>query len=183
VAAVARSDKPKKGEDVWWTEDARGARVTLFDSPAVNRVAAHRLELTSDEYGRFRKESLDEKHVGRRAAVLLFAFIGLRALMDVVSPSRGGWSLLDAGVAVFFLLAFVTSFRISSFGYDPERFAAAMLRRARCPRCAYRLEGCAKDATDGSTVCPECGAAWKLDEITLPRPESGMPLQSDRAAG
>ncbi len=37
----------------------------------------------------------------------------------------------------------------------------AMTRAGFCPACAYRIDGCEPGA-DGCTVCPECGAAWRM---------------------
>jgi hypothetical protein len=31
-----------------------------------------------------------------------------------------------------------------------------------CPSCGYDLRGTAADPVDGCTICPECGAAWRL---------------------
>jgi hypothetical protein len=39
---------------------------------------------------------------------------------------------------------------------------AAMLGHRRCPHCAYDIRELPTDPTDGATVCPECGCAWKL---------------------
>lgn len=36
-----------------------------------------------------------------------------------------------------------------------------MLLIGRCPSCTYSLAGCAVEA-DECTVCPECGAAWRI---------------------
>ncbi len=38
--------------------------------------------------------------------------------------------------------------------------AGALLAARRCASCAYSLGGAT--ASDGCTVCPECGAAWRL---------------------
>jgi hypothetical protein len=35
------------------------------------------------------------------------------------------------------------------------------LRLGLCPACGYEI-GSLPAATDGCTVCPECGAAWRL---------------------
>jgi len=43
-----------------------------------------------------------------------------------------------------------------------ELIRKAMLLHRRCPSCAYKLVELPVGA-DGWTVCPECGAAWKLD--------------------
>ena len=36
------------------------------------------------------------------------------------------------------------------------------LKLSACPSCGYDLQACPADPRDGCTVCPECGAAWKL---------------------
>ena len=41
---------------------------------------------------------------------------------------------------------------------------AAMLKYLRCPHCGYDLRLLPVDPADGATVCPECGAAWRLME-------------------
>ena len=38
---------------------------------------------------------------------------------------------------------------------------AEVKRRSLCPACHYDIAGCAAQA-DGCTVCPECGAAWRV---------------------
>lgn len=43
----------------------------------------------------------------------------------------------------------------------PE-LARAKLRRGKCASCSYPVADL-QPATDGCTVCPECGAAWKLN--------------------
>ena len=44
------------------------------------------------------------------------------------------------------------------------RTATAMLKYLRCPHCGYDLRLLPTDPQDGTTVCPECGCAWSLDE-------------------
>lgn len=39
--------------------------------------------------------------------------------------------------------------------------AGATLRKSVCPHCRFSIAGIPPDP-DGCTVCPECGAAWKL---------------------
>jgi hypothetical protein len=43
----------------------------------------------------------------------------------------------------------------------PARMAEAFLRHAHCPGCGYGLRGVPRQE-DGCTVCPECGAAWRV---------------------
>ncbi len=60
----------------------------------------------------------------------------------------------------------------------PRKQIAAMLDDCACPSCVQNLTGVRPDA-DGCTLCPECGAAWRMeatdvaerqaaDELTAP---------------
>ncbi len=46
-----------------------------------------------------------------------------------------------------------------------RKTAAAMLKYARCPHCGYDIRELPADPSDGATVCPECGCAWRLDDF------------------
>jgi hypothetical protein len=50
-----------------------------------------------------------------------------------------------------------------SNGYNPAptRMAEAYLRHKHCPSCTYPLAAVPAQ-TDGRTICPECGASWRL---------------------
>jgi hypothetical protein len=39
---------------------------------------------------------------------------------------------------------------------------ATMLEHLRCPHCGYDIRDLPVDPADGTTVCPECGCAWRL---------------------
>ncbi len=52
-----------------------------------------------------------------------------------------------------------------------KRIRFAMLKCRRCPHCGYDLRRLPVDPTDGATVCPECGCAWRLDH---PEIEHGL---------
>lgn len=45
-----------------------------------------------------------------------------------------------------------------------DNIAVAMLKYLRCPQCGYDLRMLPTDPVDGTTVCPECGAAWRVVE-------------------
>ena len=45
-----------------------------------------------------------------------------------------------------------------------SRVAAVMLKHRHCPHCGYDIRGLPADPEDGTTVCPECGCAWVLDD-------------------
>jgi len=44
---------------------------------------------------------------------------------------------------------------------SPKHAVAAMTRAGLCPACAYNINEIQPDP-DGCTVCPECGAAWRM---------------------
>ncbi|MEM9374416.1 MAG: hypothetical protein AAGA55_12310 [Planctomycetota bacterium] len=44
----------------------------------------------------------------------------------------------------------------------------AMLEWARCPHCAHGIDGIPPEK-DGCTVCPECAAAWRVEEPVTDR--------------
>jgi hypothetical protein len=46
-----------------------------------------------------------------------------------------------------------------------KRIGSIMLKHLRCPHCGYDIRGLPVDPQDGATVCPECGCAWKLDDV------------------
>ncbi len=67
--------------------------------------------------------------------------------------------LVVANVGAWMACAFVYRWLVHR-GFTSE-FVAAFLADKRCPACTYDLDGAAAGA-DGCTVCPECGAAWRV---------------------
>jgi len=45
-----------------------------------------------------------------------------------------------------------------------ERVIPAMLKHRRCPHCGYDIRGLPVAPEDRTTVCPECGCAWRIDD-------------------
>jgi hypothetical protein len=45
-----------------------------------------------------------------------------------------------------------------------SQVTTVMLKYSRCPHCGYDLRLLPPDSTDGTTVCPECGCAWRLED-------------------
>lgn len=154
--------RPKAPE--WIAVDARGQRVELFNAPALVKVAAQRLDMTPAELRRLQAESSKLtrlQRIGMACSSLIFGVQWLLNIIDNIGRHRPiGVFIFGLGV-VACAIGFWGSFRLAT-GLEPALFTAAMLRRARCPRCGYRLEGCTPDAADGATRCPECGAAWNL---------------------
>ncbi len=160
----------------WRTIDARGADVTLFNCPSAVPLAAQRLDISPREFRLLRRESAVPGGCGGLPMGVILIFAGSQVIYRMSRDLRNldfdlEWSLFNiSGLAL--VVAGFLCFRLRGSS-DPGRFARAMLARFRCPRCVYHLDMCMPDPSDGVTVCPECGAAWRLRSIPLPAPPRG----------
>lgn len=69
-----------------------------------------------------------------------------------------------AGVVSFFGFGMPMALFLKRLSWrSADRAVAAMLESDLCPACAHGLNGL-PPAPDGCTVCPECGAAWRVDQ-------------------
>lgn len=76
------------------------------------------------------------------------------------------WFCFGGGFAFVSVLLGLSSIRESGW---LTRYMRGMIPLRRCPVCTYNLSGLECEA-DGCTVCPECGAAWRLpDELASER--------------
>ena len=92
----------------------------------------------------------------RRIAVeLLATVILILAACVVLYPYAGGFTILLTLGSLLAALwrAAARSEQVSNIHY--------MLAAPMCPACHHLLTGVPAQA-DGCTVCPECGAAWRL---------------------
>lgn len=98
----------------------------------------------------------------RGVVVMVLVVICVSCLMFTFSksPLVGG---------MFALLFVFTAVRLLSWtlGTSSGRVSVALLRARLCASCGYDLEGINFEA-DGCQVCPECGAAWRLDSSARP---------------
>ncbi len=65
---------------------------------------------------------------------------------------------------------------IALYGIRQSRFrkvTGAMLEHRRCPHCGYDLRLLPPDPEDHTTVCPECGCAWRFSEDAVSKRETG----------
>ena len=86
---------------------------------------------------------------------------GLVNLSDIFTP-------LWIGTAVFLFVGFGVPMGlfVRWMGWNSVKHAKrAVLSIGYCPSCAYRLFDIEAES-DGCTVCPECGGAWRLLEDT-----------------
>ena len=153
------------------TRDARGCRIVLCrraDLPASVPGDVH------EAVGGATPAFLVPFAVAWLLAFATLAFFALRAgdshtgLFD--SAVRLG-GVLVMGMAPLILI------RLGSrFIFGPAAIRAC-LRLRRCPSCAYDLATLTPEP-DGCTVCPECGAAWRLAGTVAP-PVRPTPVADD----
>ncbi|MBX3385757.1 MAG: hypothetical protein KF768_04220 [Phycisphaeraceae bacterium] len=70
-------------------------------------------------------------------------------------------SIAAAGTIAYLVWAFVRRRRRQT-ALLAESHILLWLTKDRCPACGYSLTDLEPSPDDGRTLCPECGAAWKL---------------------
>lgn len=153
-------------------KDDRGDLVRVFDPGGLN--ARRDLELSLKEFATLRSEIFPRTNVSRKitwreaAPVLLALAICVVVLSVVVinfgpGPSRA-WSIffwpLSAVMFVIITACAQVGWRARLRRLHPQ-IRSTMINHDRCPACGYLLTTLQPDE-DGCTVCPECGAAWRL---------------------
>jgi hypothetical protein len=94
------------------------------------------------------------------ALILIVGFVSVLIGRHLAGAPWG--FLLKRSVPMFYLLLLPFIVWGGARKKRISKIAAAMLKHDRCPHCGYDLTGLPADATDGATVCPECGCAWRL---------------------
>lgn len=92
------------------------------------------------------------------------AFVGCVIVLGGVFANLTGISSLLEWIFVYSAVILI-ALMASRFQFKPMLawLAERRLERAECAACTFPLDGLSAEA-DGCTVCPECGAAWKLPE-------------------
>lgn len=95
-------------------------------------------------------------------------------LMSYVSNVNGPMSYHVAALIMLLapILVWLTTFLLICAKIGRDRLVSDLRDRRRCAACFYPLDDC-KPEPDGCTVCPECGAAWRLPESTAGDTGSG----------
>lgn len=147
--------------------DARGAERPAFAGDTPLGRLRDRSHFPAEDFVRVRAALASPTWGGRHADAWWMQLIQL-GLWIVGATVIGGlllfskhWRFGIVGGAFFVWGAWHV---ITGRSRLPERDAGArteaLLAVRRCPSCAYSLHG--GPESDGCTVCPECGAAWRL---------------------
>lgn len=130
------------------------------------------------EYIRSRIRAEDPAFSLKLRIIVVLQTIFATVLIGVSLLWWKGWT--DAFRLMFFLFAAASgwwTYRAMLPTRRMELIRRAMLRYRRCPACAYRLSGLPLES-DGCTVCPECGAAWRFPTSSQSLPRSSIVLGS-----
>jgi hypothetical protein len=146
----------------WQIADGRGRARALFNVPTPGQPS----DLSVGELVSLRRKA------GSRIVVVyvLWCAAGLVWLPFLWYPAlrelTNGRLTRELGAAVCYSalwIIFAVHARRGVYG-KPVLFRDAMLGMRRCPSCSYSLANLDIEA-DGCTVCPECGAAWRLSAL------------------
>ena len=147
----------------WTTKDARGIRVPL-KNPEWSPFPDHERE----RWKRLMKRMEGDELVGFVVAVPIYAAVTLPVIWVINSSASlssfvaGLPWLLQAAIAV---LPGLYVARRCMKSPDAAAITREFIAVGMCPSCVYSLQG-VPAAADGSTVCPECGAAWRMTRET-----------------
>ena len=146
-------------------KDARGRRVTQLDPIGMYLLRQHGV-IEADVLRAITREKGLEI-TGWERVLLVVGVTGALLVISLFTHAFFTGDIGDAPFAKSSSLVFMCGIPwLMWHNIRKARFrkvAAAMLKHLRCPHCGYDIRGLPTDSTDGATVCPECGCAWRLD--------------------
>ncbi len=152
-------------------KDARDKPITLLDPYALHLMRRHDV-IPAEPLSEIAREvgSAWEpkwaRHLTIAGLCMVIVSFGVACLINWY---RGG-PLFDPVGRILWPILFVWCFAIACFVWGRirqtrlRRTWKVMLKYLRCPHCGYDIRGLPTDPSDGATVCPECGCAWKLGD-------------------
>jgi hypothetical protein len=161
--------------------DDRGRSVPLFVPAAPELLMGTPPSFKEDEFRRIRRRIVgSDSGYGATAALMalfsvVLAMYLLFRLTGTLFFDGSWWGVVKTGIWLVVVATFAElMFRGYGWpgrwwwlgqGQNAQRWSArvrqAFLDERRCPSCGYSLGDLAAQP-DGCTVCPECGAAWRL---------------------
>lgn len=151
---------PARERGEWECKDDRGNDIKLMR--ITSRVLAEDDEFKS-AYRSIQRAAMGGSLRGVYASMIGMGVMAVHYVVRAVAEVTDGHYAM-AGVwcvLALLILGWIRTMRWSG-GQNVEKFVGAMLAHQRCPRCVYDITGCDAETSDGCTVCPECGAAWRV---------------------
>ncbi|MCB9842433.1 MAG: hypothetical protein H6812_04170 [Phycisphaeraceae bacterium] len=149
----------------WTVTDARGKRVQLWPYVVPPRGLRERVGMKDDEVATLKRWLVHDRLI-HAAAVAGLNYAMWRVLIEIWlgrNPRLTLGSLPVTMLPILIALGFFVFDWRKVIARSRERHQAALLLVRRCASCGYSIKGLPSQ-DDGCTVCPECGAAWKLPE-------------------
>ncbi|MCA9306278.1 MAG: zinc ribbon domain-containing protein [Phycisphaerales bacterium] len=146
--------------------DDRGSVVPIINMYRRRRTTDLEQVFSRAEYDRIRQFLHQRSSSWPQLAT--FGIVILTGLgVGVVSSIMDDYSVrtrvvLEGLRAVVVLGGIMAAFRVHA-AIDAGRVRRELVYRKRCASCGYSLAELTME-DDGCTVCPECGAAWRLKE-------------------
>lgn len=153
--------------------DARGRKVSQLDP-----VKLHLLNLPSVIPPEALRTMADEILPGARRQRLIQLLSLAAAVILVVGGNivyfqfYSTWKGLDVVNTSLYVVQFIVvlSGPVLAFRHLKATYAArvadVMLRHRHCPHCGYDIRSLPTEPEDNTTICPECGCAWRLTELS-----------------
>lgn len=113
-----------------------------------------------------RREWALRRFYGLKNSTVLAIGLGLTVMPFILKLLPRDWlseDFIDGVVLILASLGMVPILAVGVAGRPKSIVIDALREHARCPACVYNLAGCPVAEDDECTVCPECGAAWRLD--------------------
>jgi len=170
--ALAEGATPLARRQANQIKDARGREVPQLDPVAMHLLHRHDEGIPKDVLSVLTREigfgkladsplGLIVGGVGFACATLLRGF----AISDLIRGNISFSSFVQRSLWYQGIWAIPYAFWKAARRSRFNRIRHVMLDHLRCPHCAYDLRMLQPDPEDGATVCPECGAAWRLADV------------------
>lgn len=161
--------------------DARKRMVRLQDLYSVNRQIKQN-QIQRMALGKWKKDNKFRASKGWIALSLLAMVAVVSSVLYCYFATRGGRSVVHYVSLVSVVVAMIpalVAWRLL-IQQTCRWIGSGMIGIGWCAACGYCLSGLVVE-TDGCTVCPECGAAWRLPGD--PRSEESQSAQDAHAGG
>jgi hypothetical protein len=160
------------GQQAGRFKDARGKLVTLLDPYALNLLRRHDVipaEPLNDIAGEIGSGWARKQQIACLIAWTLPPPV--IAITWIAKSCRGAaFGTFEPQIGTILVANYVLGVCIIWWWARRNRVKRAckvILKHLCCPHCGYDLRMLPTDPSDGATVCPECGCAWKLEDLTV----------------
>lgn len=141
------------------------SELSRYAESAESRLATRTLARTLRRVVKEESKRWTPKRAFVNIAMSLFVLVLLFGTMFVFRGMLNGAGLL---VVIVLVIAGVISIdRRIAQRMMQQGIGATIVAHGLCARCAYSLQGLEPDE-GGVVLCPECGAAWRLERVTRP---------------